>query len=209
MEPFDPAAIGHYCAAWGLPRNAPLFDYLTAALDQGTTDNGIFGCKIHWNEVSWLRTQLGVSPGDDAFLERLFPNAKYINLIRRDRRNQAISLYRANGSNTWWRHLSGKSSHLAVRPEPPFDSAAIRRLENSLTHEHNGWAGYFLSRSITPLQIEYESLALYRRHEIARVLEFLGQDPTIADKIREPPMLRQADETTIAWKRALDAEDER
>lgn len=193
-ERFDPGANQSFLLNVGTYSETPFEEYFAAVLRRGTTKNGVFGVKVHWSQVEFLAQQSGA--GFPEVFDRLFPGAKYINLTRRDRRGQAISFYRLEQGNRRTK-LGGLE----------FDAKEIRRLEGDLYRQQLGWAEYFRARGIEPLTIEYESLVRYRRHEVARVLAFLGEDPAIAEGIPEPQLVQQADETTIAWRRLLDAED--
>ena len=51
-----------------------------------------------------------------AVLEFLFPSARYINIVRRDRRAQAISYYRALLSNEWVRRPTEAEQFVPSQP---------------------------------------------------------------------------------------------
>jgi LPS sulfotransferase NodH len=186
--------------------DVPFDEYVRARVRACTTDNGVSGVKLFWSQLRlWLPECHPISD-NEGLLERFFPGAKYIQLVRRDRRGQAISLYRAIASNEW-RRVSGVVSPQQTQPEPDFDGQVIRHLEHRLRLQEAGWCESFRRRSIVPLVLEYESLVSHRSAEVARVLDFLGQDPAAVNGIAEPRLLPQADSKTAAWRRRLDAED--
>jgi LPS sulfotransferase NodH len=54
--------------------------------------------------------------------------------------------------------------------------------------------------------MDYETLEADYRGEITRVLEFLGQDPTVAEHVPPPRLVRQRDALTDEWHRRMDEE---
>ena len=59
------------------------------------TENGVRGVKIHWRHVVSLARTLGFRGDPGVVLEVLFPAAVFVNIVRADRRAQALSLFRA------------------------------------------------------------------------------------------------------------------
>jgi LPS sulfotransferase NodH len=100
-------------------------------------------------------------------------------------------------------------NHQITGLDPEFDAWAIRRLEVDLGRQQIAWERHFRNRAIAPIIVEYEDLAHCRRKQLARILAFIGQDPSAANIIPEARLLRQADSRTVAWRRQLDAEDSR
>jgi len=201
-EPFSRDFRGAFCRMWGLGSGVAFDEYFSAVLRNGAM-NGVFGVKIHWRQIDWLMQQSGMRGGVGDILERLFPRAKYIQLIRRDRRGQAISLYRASASNQWWR-IPGVRNDQVTGPDPEFNAQSIRRLEAELDVEQTAWVQHFRHSGIVPIVVEYETLVMHRRDEVARILTFIGQSPAAAAKIPEPRLTRQADLKTDIWRRMLE-----
>jgi trehalose 2-sulfotransferase len=127
-EPFSPEFRPEFCRRWGLRLDATFEEYLSAVFRNGTTGNGVFGVKLHWNQVEWLIRENGIGSDNLDILEHLFPGAKYVQLTRR---GQAISLYRAFATNEWWR-IAGVLNPQITGSDPEFDAQAIRQLERSL-----------------------------------------------------------------------------
>lgn len=186
--------------------STPYDDYVRTRIERFTTDNGVAGVKLFWGQLEFMARECHPTGDSDAILERYFPAAKYIQLIRRDRRGQAISLYRALATNEF-RRRSGVVNRQITGPDPEFDSHAIRQLEGRLDRQEAAWCESFRRRRITPHLLEYESLVNHRSEEVARVLDFIGQEPAAAFAIPETQLLRQADSKTAEWRRLLDAED--
>jgi LPS sulfotransferase NodH len=204
-EVFCPERRGNYCGEWQLPPNISFDEYLHAAIRKGTTYNGVCGMKIHGHHVEPLSRQRGEVDKPWNILTQLFPAAKYIHLRRHDRRAQAISWYRAKVTNEWFR-IPGKTQQDLTGKEPRLEMAEIRRMEIELENQDRSWKEFFSEHSIVPLQMDYETLEAGYRGEIARALEFLGQDPDIARDIPEPRLVRQRDALTDEWHRLMDEE---
>ena len=76
-------------------------NYLTWALDEGTTPNGIFGAKVMWGYFNGFVTGLRWAvPGRQRLsvcelAPSVFPELRYLSVTRRDKVRQAVSLWRA------------------------------------------------------------------------------------------------------------------
>jgi trehalose 2-sulfotransferase len=213
-EFFAPDFRVFWCRHWSMPEDASFETYLVAARSYGTTPNGVYGLKIQQGHVSDLAREasfVGEHFGgdNDDVLEYLFPGSQYVNLVRRDRRAQAISFYRALATNEWVKRPTEDEQRLVFqlpRPEAPlaFDANAIRDLEEQLARQQDAWERYFFKRAIAPLVIEYEALVQDYEGQIARTLEFLSLDASVAQTLPSPRTVRQADEHTAAWRVRLD-----
>jgi len=205
-EVFCPERRENYAGEWQLPPNIGFEDYLRAAVEKGMTENGVFGMKIHGHHVMPLAQECKRDGEPWQVLRQLFPTAKYIYLSRRDRRAQAISWYRAVITNEWWRIPGVDDLDLTGR-QPEFDAAEIRRLEIELYRQYREWDRFFAAQpAVEVMTMEYESLSADYRQQVARALAFIGEDPTLANELPEPRMVRQSDETSEEWQRRMDAE---
>jgi trehalose 2-sulfotransferase len=218
-EYFTPDYIAAYREELNLPANCSWPEYLAKVMDFAATGNGVRGVKIHWRHVISLAQALGV-PGDPGdVLEKLFPAAVFVNIVRADQRAQAISLFRAEATGEWFRSYGSARS---ARPwglyltRPKNGSAAadltavaptyeqIVEIERSLDAEQAAWTNHFTSRGCTVLTVQYEELDADYPGEIARVLKFLGADPAHAAGLPRPPLERQADQVNESWRRLID-----
>jgi LPS sulfotransferase NodH len=183
---------------------APRFqDYLGAAIRHGTTPNGVYGLKIHWMHVGILAMQADFRGDSTGVLDYLFPGSAYVRMVRGDHRAQAISYFRARVTNEWWR-IDRVTNDQSYGCQPVFNPSAILALEQELINQDIEWGRYLRARGIEPLIVEYESILRDYRGEVARVLEFLGLDASVARTIPPPRLVRQADSLTHHWRRLLD-----
>jgi LPS sulfotransferase NodH len=204
-EIFCPERRSRYTGEWLLRDNISFDVFLQTAIEKGTTENGVFGTKIHAHHVEPLARQVGFRNQPWQVLLRLFPDAKYVHLRREDRRAQAISWYRAEVTNQWWL-IPGESDWDLTGREPVYHGPEIRRLELELARHQAGWDAFFALNPVEVLAMEYETLAADYRGEVARALAFIGEDAELAKALPEPRLVRQGDATTEEWRRRMDAE---
>jgi len=220
-EYFTPDHIGSYKEDLRLPIDCSWAEYLEKVMAFAATENGVRGVKIHWRHVVELARALGCrdDPGD--VLEMLFPAAVFVNIVRADRRAQAISLFRAETTGEWFRS-SGSSRRARpwglylARPTPGQAEAdltgvaptyeQIVGMERSIDAEQAAWTNYFTTRRREFLTVRYEDLDSNYHGEISRVLQFLGADPARAVGLPKPPLERQSDHINEHWRRLIDQE---
>lgn len=201
-EVFAPDFRGMWTKHWSLPASVDYQEYVASAKRYGTTPNGVFGVKIQWMHVAPLAVSMGLPPDFD-ILNCLFPQAKFVNIVRRDRRAQALSWFRAIETNEWWSYKHSDEGR-SVQPPPELRPESVRALEFHIAQQQAAWEGYFASRRATPLVVEYEKLESDYGGEIAQVLRFLGLDDTPACSLPKPRLERQADEVNAGWRRMMD-----
>jgi LPS sulfotransferase NodH len=203
-EVFAPAFEQMWSEFWGLPIGYTFSDFLRTALDYGTTPNGVYGLKIHWEHVPVLAARLAIKERPDQVLRALFPGAAFVNIVRRDRRAQALSLFRAMATDEWCRFVTATDPQSDVTTLE-LDRQAVYGLEEAIEAQQAGWTAYFSEHGITPLTVEYEDLDRDYRVQIGRVLEFLGADGARAADISDPRLQRQSDSLNETWRRMIDA----
>lgn len=210
-EPFTILNKDIFSRMWDIDVDMPFPEYIKEVVKNCTTPNGVFGVKIHWAQIEYVRKQMGIGePKDEKILDILFPGSQYIHLTRRDVRGQAISSHRAYTTNEWWRKENVYNPQI-VAPDPPFSSRDIRLWEIRFRERAADWVRYFEERNMTPLHVEYDDLCIDWRHELYRSLIFLGYDENTAKHASitalEPQLVQQADARTRAWRKRLDDED--
>jgi LPS sulfotransferase NodH len=222
-EYFAPEQIGPYKEDWQLPKNCSLAEYRAKVMAFAVTENGVLGIKIHWRHLVLLAQALGFHGDPGIALDILFPAAVFVNIVRADRRAQAISLFRAEATGEWAR----SSDHFATLPaylspcrsqnrdsfKESVDLSAVAPtyeqiigIERDLAAEQAAWTHHFTTRRRKVLTVRYEELARNYRGEIARVLQFLGADPAHAVGLPQPTLARQSDRTNEHWLRLVDHE---
>jgi len=203
-EIFCPERRGMYEGEWSLPHGVALDDYLRKAIEEGTSANGVFGTKIHFHHVGPLAREAKFAGDPPQLLRKFFPGARYVHLSRRDRRGQAISWYRAKVTNEWWR-IKGVVDPTLTGKVPEFHAPEIRRREFELERQEQAWTKFFAGGEVESIAMDYETLAVNYREEVARVLRFIGEDPGLARELPEPRLQVQADATTEEWRGKMNA----
>ena len=201
----------------GAPKPNPLWhpdtydQYLEWALDEGTTPNGVFGAKLMWGYLGDFAELLrgidgmaGRSLPD--LLSRAFPGLRYVQITRRDKVRQAVSLWKAVQTQAWQRDAgTGEDGHDERALEPVFSFRAINYLMRELTAHDASWDAYFLGLGYEPLKVTYEELADSTEGVVHSVLEHLGIAAPQDLQIGPPRLSVQADEVSEFWvARVLD-----
>jgi LPS sulfotransferase NodH len=195
----------------GAPKPNPLWhpdtydQYLEWALDEGTTPNGVFGAKLMWGYLGDFAELLrgidgmaGRSLPD--LLSRAFPGLRYVQITRRDKVRQAVSLWKAVQTQAWQRDAgSGDDGHDERVLEPVFSFRAINYLMRELTAHDASWDAYFLGLGYEPLKVTYEELAESTEAVVQGVLEHLGIAAPENLQIGPPRLSVQADEVSELW----------
>jgi LPS sulfotransferase NodH len=178
--------------------------YLSWALEEGTTPNGVFGAKLMWGYLGDFAELLRGIDGMAGrplpeLLERSFPGLRYIQITRRDKVRQAVSLWKAVQTQAW-RQEPGEEEQAAV--EPLFSFRAINYLVRLLTAHDASWDAYFLGLGYEPLKVSYEELAESTEAVVRRVLDHLAIPAP--ERVLETPRLSvQADEMSERWVRRV------
>jgi LPS sulfotransferase NodH len=120
------------------------FDF-EAVRRAGTTPNGVFGAKVMWSHADDLWARLG-----GRSLEDVFGPLRYVQVVRRDKPAQAVSLWTAIQTQAW-RDAS------APEREPVYSFAAIRHLVGWLTAGERAWTEWLAGRD--PYVVVYEDFA--------------------------------------------------
>ena len=157
----------------GVPETS--FDF-EAVRRAGTTPNGVFAAKIMWSHVPDLTARL-----DGRTLEDVFGPLRYVQVVRRDKVAQAVSLWTAIQTQAW-------NSKDAPEREPVYSFAAIRHLVAWLAACERGWSGWLKGRD--PMVIVYE--------------DFVGDpEPVISSLAGAPapptPLRRQSGARSDEW----------
>lgn len=184
----------------------PADQTLRQIIDAGTTDNGVFGVKIHFqrpfsdfhNAVELLQASFNdrlASP--HVLFSRAFPRLSYIWLRRSDRIEQAVSLFKALKTSEFVR-VEGSNDPIKPIHVEDFDSAAIRRLADWLQSGDDAWRSFFKRYRLQPLTIDYEDLAANYESTLRSVLNFLGLSAQCG-AIAPTRHRRQSDEISEEW----------
>ena len=164
---------------------------LAAAIERGTTANGIFGAKVMWGHLADLAARAGDERAGADILPALFPGARYVHVGRADKVAQAVSLWRAVQTRAW-----RAEDDDGERAAASYHLGGIGHLVEQLAAQDRAWQDWFARREIVPLAVTYEALTAEHEGTLRAVLAFVGA-PECA--VPAPPLQRQADERSAAW----------
>jgi len=177
--------------------------YLGAVLTEGRGGTGLFGMRLMWETLSELIARLaGLYPtviGDRASLEAAFGPIAFIHLSRADKVAQAVSRVKALQSGLWHMGADGTERERGAAEAPQgYDPMLIRQFVDELEADERGWANWFATEAITPLELTYDDLSANPAATARQMLLALNLDPSIADGIA-PRTGRMADAQSAEW----------
>jgi trehalose 2-sulfotransferase len=185
---------------WGIARDPDgsfdYRDYVRAAIEAGSTENGVFGARVMWGTmaeiVANLRREYRDLGGTDLeLLTRAFGRTRFVHLRRGDTVAQAVSWARAEQTG-FWQHGDASAS------EPHFDSDQIRTFVEMIDEHNAAWRDWFTTFDIRPLVVRYEELVNDVVGVTLGVLNFLGFDLP-DDGTIIPRNTGQADQISEDW----------
>ncbi len=200
---FNNTSLETYADRWHVPRTAEgavdVGAFVRAAVEAGSTSNGIYGARIMWGTMTELTDALAsldhtekTSPLD--LLTDAFGNVRFLHLRRADTVAQAVSWARAEQSHYWH---PGE----VIAPggqEPHFDRDLITQLVLRIDEHEAAWRAWFADQGVSPYEVTYEALSADPVGVTKSVLNYLdlvlidNQTITVRDR-------RQADELNADW----------
>lgn len=171
------------------PRARTVGAFLREIQRIGTTANGVFALKCHWFQVADLAGEFRRLAGPEWTLGDLFPDVRYVRLIRRDKLRQGISWQRAIDSDRWW--AAADEPHDGEDPWH-YDGAGLDRRTELLHRFERCWDRYFDRSGVDPLVVTYEELATAYADTVRRVLHGVGLSSG-GRAIPVPRLRKQAD----------------
>ncbi|MFL5909844.1 MAG: Stf0 family sulfotransferase [Gaiellaceae bacterium] len=180
----------HWQEVWGVRTET---EYLRAALDAGSTPNGVFGARVMWaylDDVVELATRAtGAQP---PAIQAAFPHLHLVALRRLDHVAQAVSWAKAEQTGVWYEG----DSRGRQRPAS-FDADLIQRLVGAIQEAERGWSTFASEVRADTMQLTYEDVAADPIGAGRLVLDFLGL-PSSGVQLRVRTR-QQADATNEAW----------
>ena len=152
-EYFDPATEESNRRRWGL---ASFEEYLERVLEVGTTQNGVFGSLLMWNNLGRLDPLGGA-----------FPEPRLIHLWREDVAAQAVSWSLASQTG-YYHHWD------TPRGEPRYSFDEISGLARLAAESTECWRRWFREHGVEPLEVRFEDLVADQAGTSRRVLDYLG-----------------------------------
>ncbi len=162
---------------------ADVRDYLNRIEAVRTTANGLFAVKAHYEQVETVLLRRSLTPED------VWPDVRYVWLVREDTLRQAVSFVRAKQTSAW-------TAADRTRKAATYDRAAIDAALKDIARWDRDWAAFLAPRP-TALRIRYEDVRSDLPSALAAVFAHLGVAPP--SRWPQPAMSRQSDDTTDQW----------
>lgn len=147
---------------------ALLRDKLDASL--ASARDGLFCAKLMWPHRNDLANALGFERADSAGFAQIFPQAKWINIVRRDKIGQAISFWKAKQTDRW--HVFKPEEE----PEVGYDFDGLRAAMAELSVHDRLWRIFYRQAGITPAEVVYEDFQQNVPEQLARLIGFVGPE---------------------------------
>lgn len=204
-EYFAPEQKNRFYNLWGMSPTADYSGFLSRAMTEATTLNGVCGAKVHWYQFNDLLARLrGLPELKDlplqALLPEVFPNLRYIYLTRRDRIRHVVSYARASDTRIWWDvDPSAGRGRRVLAKTPKFDVGKLDRLFHSFARHQREWRRYFQHCGVTPLEVYYEDFAEDQTAAVHQILEYLKISFPSNMVVRRSRLRKQADALSESW----------
>jgi LPS sulfotransferase NodH len=187
LEYFNPIYIRHFVKSVGHPGQIDIQEYLRVMGARRTTRNGVFGMKIH---LSQLLSIFGNEIRAVGFLKQ---QSHLVHVRRRDKVEQAISLYRALRtaifSTDHERIAQQAGIHITL---PEFNAAKIAALHNRVCKDDEAWIRLFEKYELKHSEVFYEDFVADIAASSRKILIDLGIDPIDA-VLPTPRLEKQSD----------------
>lgn len=177
-------------------------DYLSEVLSQGTTSNGIFGVKMHWDQLRGFlklaRKYLGFSgKTDQEILAKVFPNTRFIYIWRRNLIKQAISTEIAIQTGQWVKNQEIQQSEPTQKLV--FKPLNLYRCKQALEIRNQKWEKFFEQNSSNFYEIVYEDFIESFENTIIELIDFLDIQPLPARDQIKMLIERQSNHINEKW----------
>jgi LPS sulfotransferase NodH len=186
---------------YGLDAGKDFAGYVNGVMESSSFGNRVFSFKIMgWylqEFVNRLRATGAFGDGSDSkVLEAAFPRLQFVQILRRNKLQQAISKARAMQTGLW----KIQEGNEALR-EPEFDAALIGKCLDDV-HKHEAiWTEFYSREKISAFPVWYEDLCTNYEAVIRSVLEFLKIKLPRGASIEPPRTIRQSDGISQEWER--------
>ncbi|HBY79490.1 MAG TPA: hypothetical protein DEG47_21395, partial [Cyanobacteria bacterium UBA11148] len=179
-----------------------LRDYLSGVLIQGTSSNGIFGIKMHWEHfqmfLNLARKYLDFQGKTDLeILSLVFPNPRFIYIWRRDLVRQAVSTEIAYQTGNWVKQ--NKSVEFNSRKKLVFKPLNIYRYKQGLKVRNQRWKKFFDKNSVEVYEVVYEDFIELFEKTILEIVDFLDIQPVSSQNEIKISLQRQSNEINERW----------
>lgn len=187
----------------GLDAEKDFAGYVKGMVESAAFGNRVFSFKIMgWYLHDFIKRlrdtgAFGTSGDSDlAVLENAFPKLQFVQILRRNKLQQAISKARAMQTGLWKIQEGNEAKR-----EPKFDADLIRQCLEDIRKQEVVWTDFFARENVSPFPVWYEELCTNYEAVIRSVLDFLKIKLPRGTEIKPPRTVRQSDEISAEWER--------
>ena len=130
--------------------------------------DGLFVTKIMWPHRNALAQHMGFDRAESIELAAMFPRARWINIMRRDKVGQAISFWKAKATNQWDQVKTDQPA-----PDPAYDFDRIRACYVELAAHDMLWQDFHNHASTDVRHIIYEDFLERVETDLPPLLDWL------------------------------------
>jgi LPS sulfotransferase NodH len=175
--------------------------YVRGVIEAASFGNRVFSFKVMaWYLQSFLDRLRGTgafgSGSDLRVLRTAFPRLQFVQILRRNKVQQAISKARAIQTGLWKIQQGREAGR-----EPEYDGALIDKCLKDVHRDEGIWREFFAREKITPFPVWYEDLCANYEAVLLSVLDFLKIKLPRGASIEPPRTIRQADAVSAEWER--------
>ncbi len=156
-----------------------LYHYLPDVYRKGTTSNGVFGVKLHWDHMKLLTKIARTDPtlkskSNIEILTLFFPNPCFVFIRRDNLTKQAISVEIGHQTGIYMipKDFSGKLTYKDKKLF--FKPLNIYRYKQGLQARNNNWRSFFSNNNLPFFEVVYEDFVREFTPTIRQVIEFSG-----------------------------------
>ena len=140
-----------------------------------------------------------MSPTD--VILRLFPDAKFIYLQRKDTVNQAVSLYFAMKTGLWAIRNNEHKQISASTKAPPFSFMEIFKLRQMIRESNAVWEAFFNKAKIECYSLYFEQFLADKEAILRSLLEYIGVPTREGLPVKSTMQKQSTDISSIYVKR--------
>lgn len=189
-----------------MPNACTPSEYLATVYASGTTSNGVFSAKIMGIYLDAVlgklreTLQMAESP-DGELLSAVFPKARYLYLVRRDKAAQSVSLAKALMTGSWRSDMEQREVSVE-----DYDFNFINDLYSQFLAAEIRAEELFRELGVPPLRLYYEDMAKELDQIVTRIYSFMGIRAPSALQLGAGWLDRQADSVNQMWTRRFKAD---
>ena len=173
--------------------------YCNSILEEGLTDNGTFGIKMHWWQMSdflkMARKSLELSGKKDVeILNYIFPNLQFIYIRRKNLTKQAVSTVIALQTKQWSKPKENEQTRKTsdLTKQLKFQPLKIYHWEKKFADQNRRWQQFLRENNLEFRELVYEDFVDNFVPEIEKIISYLGVDKNSLNHEIEPPLQKQS-----------------